>query len=550
MTKKIFKNIFLVSVVVLLSSIVIIMGCLYEYFGSVQESQMQDQLELAAAAVEDYGESYLCKLSSDNYRLTWVAPDGTVLYDTQTDAKTMENHSDRSEIKKALTDGEGESSRYSTTLMQKTMYRAKRLSDGSVLRISVSRASIGVLVTGTLPWIFLVFSIAIALSAILANRMSEHIIEPLNGLDLDQPLENDVYEELAPLLGRINRQHLEIKDQLRRLQRQRDEFEQITDSMKEGLVLLDTKGTVLSINHAAQKLFDIDISSVGRDFLTVDRSLDMSNAMRQTKENGFGELRAERNGRLYQFDLSRIDSNGEAVGMVILSFDITEQEAAERIRREFTANVSHELKTPLQGIIGSAELLEKGMVKPEDKPRFIGHIRTEAARMVTLIEDIIRLSQLDEGAGMPRAAVDMLEVAQKTAETLHDAAVKKGVTLSVDGVSAEVNGVRRLLYEIVFNLCDNAIKYNKKGGSVKISVASEESTVSVTVKDTGIGIPPEYQSRVFERFYRVDKSHSRASGGTGLGLSIVKHAVQYHYGNIKLQSEPNQGTEITVILPK
>jgi len=550
MTKKIFKSILLVAGAVLLASLVIMMGFLYDYFGNIQDNQLKDQLDLAAVAVEDDGESYLEQLRSDNYRLTWVAPDGTVIYDTQADAQTMENHLDRSEIQDALSGGEGESSRYSSTLLQKTMYHAKRLSDGSVLRISVSRATAGVLALGMLQPLLIVLVIALILSGVLASRMSRRVAEPLNRLDLENPLENDVYEELAPLLGRINRQHQEIKNQLRLLQRQRDEFAQITGSIKEGLVLLDAKEAVLSMNPAAKQLFGADSSCIGHDFLTVDRSLDMSAAIRQAKESGSGKLRRERNGRVFQFELSHIESDGEVIGTAILSFDVTEQEAAERNRREFTANVSHELKTPLQGIIGSAELLEKGMVKREDEPRFIGHIRTETARMVTLIDDIIRLSQLDEGATMPRETVDMLELAQETAENLHDAAMEKSVTLAVEGQNAAVNGVRRLLYEIVYNLCDNAIKYNKEGGSVVMSVMSDDRTVSITVKDTGIGIPPEYQSRVFERFYRVDKSHSRTSGGTGLGLSIVKHAVQYHHGHMELESKPDEGTTIKVTFPK
>lgn len=550
MKKKIFKSIVLVAGSVLLSSLIIIMGCLYEYFGGVQEKQMKDELELAAAAVEDDGENYLDKLSSDNYRLTWVAVDGTVIYDTQADQQSMENHLDRSEIQEALNFGEGDSSRYSATLLQKTIYRAKRLSDGSVLRISVSRATAGVLAFGMLQPIVIVLIIALVLSGVLSKRMAKRVAEPLNALDLEHPLENDAYEELSPLLSRINHQQLEIKKQFRMLQRQRDEFAQITDSMKEGLVLLDAKGIVLSINHSAQKLFNTDGSCIAQDFLTLDRSLDMSAAIREAKENGRAELRAERNGFIYQFDLSRIESGGEAIGTVILSFDVTEQEAAEQNRREFTANVSHELKTPLQGIMGSAELLQNGMVKQEDAPRFIGHIRTEAARMVTLIEDIIRLSQLDEGDAMPKESVDLMEIAQETAENLSDAAAQRNITFSVDGNSANIVGVRRLIYEIVYNLCDNAIKYNKDGGSVTIKLESDERDASVTVKDTGIGIPQEHQSRVFERFYRVDKSHSRASGGTGLGLSIVKHAVQYHHGRISLQSEVDKGTEIKVTFPK
>lgn len=550
MRKKIFQSIILVAGAVLLASLVIIMGCLYAYFGDVQEKQLKDELQLAAAAVEEDGKSYLEKLRSDNYRLTWVATDGTVLYDTQTDSQRMENHLDRSEIQAAFARGEGDSARYSATLLEKTLYCAKRLADGSVLRISVSRATAGVLALGMLQPIVIVLLIALVLSGVLSSRMAKRVAEPLNRLDLKRPLENDAYEELSPLLGRINQQQLEIKKQLRLLQRQRDEFAQIIDSMKEGLVLLDAKDVVLSINHAAQTLFHTDSACIGQDFLTLDRSLDMCAAIRETKEKGVGALRAERNGRVYQFDLSRIESNGEVIGIVILSFDVTEQEATERNRREFTANVSHELKTPLQGIMGSAELLQNGMVKQEDAPRFIGHIRTEAARMVALIEDIIRLSQLDEGDAMPQECVDLLEIARETAENLHDAAAERHITCAVDGQSVQIAGVRRLIYEIVYNLCDNAIKYNRDGGSVAISVASDESTASVTIKDTGIGIPQEHQSRVFERFYRVDKSHSRASGGTGLGLSIVKHAVQYHHGRILMQSEAGKGTTITVTFPK
>ena len=374
-------------------------------------------------------------------------------------------------------------------------------------------------------------------------------MDPLNRLDLEHPLENDAYEELAPLLSRINYQHKEIDAQLRTLRQKTDEFTQITGSMQEGLVLLDEKGTVLSINHAACKLFQADEGCVGRDFLTVDRSHELRLAMETAREKGHSQLRCQRNGREYQLDMSRIQSGGETVGTVLLTFDVTEQEYAERNRREFTANVSHELKTPLQGIVGSAELIQSGMVKPEDMPRFVGHIHDEASRMVTLVEDIIRLSQLDEGDAMPTETVDLLALSQEAVTNLQDAAAKQQVSLSVDGGHAPVTGVRRLLYEVIFNLCDNAIKYNVPDGTVKVQVSSENGISSVTVSDTGIGIAPEHQSRVFERFYRVDKSHSKASGGTGLGLSIVKHAVQYHHGDIHLTSKPGEGTVIRITFP-
>ena len=337
---------------------------------------------------------------------------------------------------------------------------------------------------------------------------------------------------------------------MRELRRRTDEFTQVTGSMKEGLVLLDERGTVLSINAAARELFGAAEDCVGADFLTVERSHDMSAAVEKARESGHSELRMPRGGREYQFDISRIESGGETVGTVILAFDITEQEYAERNRREFTANVSHELKTPLQGIIGSAELIENGMVKPEDVPRFVGHIHTEAARLVTLIGDIIRLSQLDEGDEMPKERFDILTEAKSAVDSLAPAAAARNITLSAEGESAEINGVRRLVYEIIYNLADNAIKYNKDGGSVRVTVEKCGGDAVLTVADTGIGIAPEHQSRIFERFYRVDKSHSKASGGTGLGLSIVKHAVQYHGGRIEMHSTPGQGTRIRVTFPK
>ena len=550
MTKKIFHSILLVAGAVLLASLLFIMGCLYEYFGSVEKKQLRDELELASVAVERGGEDYLSSISSERYRLTWIAPDGTVLYDTVTDAESLENHADREEVREALAGGEGESSRYSSTILQKTMYCARRLTDGSVLRISISRATAGVLLIGMVQPILIVVIVALILSAVLARRLSRRIVRPLNELDLEHPLENDAYEELSPLLGRINHQHRQIDEQMRELEQQRTEFSQITGSMREGLVLLDEKERVLSINPAACRLFDADERCVGQDFLTLDRSHDIRLAIADAMAQGHGEARAERGGRVWQFDVSRILSGTAAVGAVLLAFDITERETAEQNRREFTANVSHELKTPLQGIIGSAELLENGMVQPDDVPRFVGHIRKEAQRLVTLIGDIIRLSQLDEGDEMPRETVDLLTLSQEAADDLTAAAEQKNVTISVTGESTCVSGVRRLLYEVIYNLCDNGVKYNVEGGSVSVRVGTEDGKAVVSVADTGIGIAPEHRERIFERFYRVDKSHSKASGGTGLGLSIVKHAVQYHHGTVELQSEEGKGTMICILLPK
>ena len=550
MTKKIFQSILLVAGCVLLASLLIIMGFLYDYFGGVEENQLRDELSLAAAAVEDGGADYLSQLTADRCRLTWIAADGSVLYDTKTNAESLENHALRAEVSQALATGTGESTRYSSTLMEKTMYYAQRLDDGTVLRISISRATVGMIAVGMIQPLLIVLIVALILSGLLARRLSRRIVDPLNSLDLEHPLDNDAYEELSPLLKRIHHQHVEIQTQLRELREKTDEFTQITGSMREGLVLLDEHGSILSINAAAQALFGADAQCVGRDFLTIERSHEISAAIQAAAADGHSEVRAERAGRVYQFDISRITSDGKFLGTVILAFDITEQEFAERNRREFTANVSHELKTPLQGIIGSAELLENGMVKQEDVPRFVGHIRKEAQRLVTLIGDIIRLSQLDEGDEMPREAVDLLALSQEAANDLQAAAGQKNVSVSVEGESARVSGVRRLLYEVIYNLCDNAIKYNVEGGSVKVTAGEKDGKAFVSVADTGIGIAPEHQSRIFERFYRVDKSHSKASGGTGLGLSIVKHAVQYHHGTVELKSEEGKGTTISVLLPK
>lgn len=549
MTKKIFQSILLVAGCILLASLLIIMGFLYDYFGGVEENQLRNELSLAAAAVEDGGTDYLSRLTADRCRLTWIAADGSVLYDTRTDAESLENHASRAEVSQALTTGTGESTRYSSTLMEKTMYYAQRLDDGTVLRISISRATVGMIAVGMIQPLLIVLIVALILSGLLARRLSRRIVDPLNSLDLEHPLDNDAYEELSPLLKRIHRQHVEIQTQLRELREKTDEFTQITGSMREGLILLDEHGSILSINAAAQTLFGADAQCVGRDFLTIERSHEISAAIQAAVTDGHSEVRAERAGRVYQFDISRITSDGKLLGTVILAFDITEQEFAERNRREFTANVSHELKTPLQGIIGSAELIEDGMVRPDDLPRFVGHIHAEAARLVTLIDDIIRLSQLDEGDAMSTEPVDLLAVSQEAAENLHDAAAARDVTVSVTGQPSVIPGVRRLLYEVVYNLCDNAIKYNRGGGRVDVTVAADAGSSSITVADTGIGIAPEHQGRVFERFYRVDKSHSKASGGTGLGLSIVKHAVQYHHGRIKLESTPGTGTTIRVVFP-
>ena len=556
MTKKIFRSILLAAVSVLLASLVIIMGCLYNYYKGVQEKQLRDELRLASYGVETGGSDYLEQLASPyrfasvaDCRLTWIDADGEVLFDTHVPAAEMENHADRAEVRQALTKGESGGVRYSETLTERTLYYAQRLAGGTVLRISISQLTVFALALGMLQPILLTATIAAVLSALLAHRMAKSIVAPLNRLDLDRPLDNDAYEELSPLLGRIHQQHRQIETQFRELRRKTAEFEQITESMSEGLVLLDRKGVILSINPAARKIFHAGSPYVGQDFLVVDRDHEINLAIQTALEGGHSEIRAVRNDREYQFDISQITADGAVVGTVLLAFDVTEQAAAERSRREFTANVSHELKTPLQSIMGSAELLENGLVKQEDVPQFVGVIRREAARLVMLVDDIIHLSQLDEGIAPAKEQVNLLELARSAASALRERAEERRIDMSVSGADSMINGVQGFLYELLYNLIDNAIKYNTDGGKVEVAVSAGDTGTTVSVKDTGIGIPPEYQARVFERFFRVDKSRSKASGGTGLGLSIVKHIAQYHHADLSLHSRIGEGTDISVVFP-
>lgn len=557
MAKKIFRSILLAAAVVLLANLVIIMGCLYNYFMSLQEQQLRDELRLAAYGVEENGLEYLERLTDrdyrytwkPDYRLTWVASDGTVLFDTADSAENMENHGDRIEIREAFAGGESSSIRYSSTLTERTLYYARALNDGTVLRISVSQVTVFALTLMTLQPIMVVGVLAVILSAVLARRMAKRIVRPLNRLDLEHPLENDAYEELAPLLRRIHQQGQQISAQIQNLQKKTDEFAQITDHMREGLVLLDRNEMILSINPAAQQIFGAETSCSGQGFLTVDRNHDLNLAIQKALESGHSEIRIERKGREYQTDISRIESGDAVVGTVLLAFDVTEAALAECNRREFTANVSHELKTPLQSILGSAELLKNGLVRQEDIPDFSSLIYTEVARLVALVEDIIHLSQLDEGVTLARESVDLYDTAESVVDVLQDVAAGKNVSIAVTGEHVRINGVPGFVYEMIYNLCDNAIKYNVEGGAVEVAVSGGEQGAEISVRDTGIGIPIQYQSRVFERFFRVDKSRSKASGGTGLGLSIVKHIAQYHGAVIELQSVVGSGTTVAVTFP-
>ena len=542
MTSKIFRSTVFVAVAVLLCSLGIVMGVLYSHFTGVQVQQLKDELSLAVTGTEQYGNAFLENVEADRFRVTWIDTDGTVLFDTQVDQTAMENHADREEIREAFSTGSGSAVRTSTTMTEQTYYEAQKLQDGTVLRISTNQESALSLMIGMLWPVILIAVLAIGLSALLAIRMAKNIVEPLNSLNLEQPLSNNTYEELSPLLRRINQQHRQIDSQMRTLQRKTDEFTQITSHMQEGLVVLDKETNIRSINHAAMGIFGTDAGCVGGSFFLVNRSGALRQALNDALDQGHGSAVLELGGRIYRFDMSSIQSEGKLLGAVILAVDVTESQNAEQMRREFSANVSHELKTPLQGIIGSAELLESGMVKPGDEARFVGHIRREASRLVNLVEDIIRLSQLDEGVSLPTEEVELLALAEEVKSILEKSAAAKQVTITLSGDVSTVVGVRRMLQEILYNLCDNAIKYNVPGGRVDIRIEKNKLTVS----DTGIGIPAEHQGRIFERFYRVDKSHSKASGGTGLGLSIVKHAAAWHNAQITLESAPGKGTAITI----
>lgn len=546
MKKKIFRSMIALTVTVLLTAIVVISTFLHDYFNEAQVQQLKEALSLEAYSVEQGGENELQHLSSQVFRFTLVAPDGTVLYDTQAEPDTMGNHGDRKEIREAMETGTGSSARYSATLMQKTFYEATLLEDGKVLRIAGDQVTLGALLLQMLPLLCAILLISAAVALLLSGRMAKSIVQPLERLDLEHPGENETYEEVRPILTKLSRQRQQIQNQMQELRQKSDEFQQITASMNEGLVLLDKRGMILSLNSAAQRLFSVDQSAVGRDFLVVERSTQMSRAVVKAQSGCRSEFRERRNGGEYQFIINRIQSDGKAMGVVILCLDVTETAFAEQNRREFTANVSHELKTPLQSIIGSAELLESGLVRPEDQSRFVGNIKTEAQRLVTLINDIIALSQLDEAQEVPRESVELLALSEEVAESLRGTADQKQVTIVCKGEPVTMSGVRRYLYEVIYNLMDNAIRYNRPGGTVTVTVGERQGNTILSVEDTGIGIPPEHQSRIFERFYRVDKSHSKETGGTGLGLSIVKHAVGYHGGSIQLDSTPGAGTKITV----
>lgn len=551
MTKKIFTAICSVALIVFFAALLFIMGVLYSYFSNIRADQLEIQTGLAAQGVEKNGMDYFTDLEMKDYRITWIAPDGTVKYDSQANSAEMENHLEREEIQEALKTGKGSSSRYSATLLESRMYAARRLSDGTVLRLSGIQYTWWMLVLGMSRQILFVAALAIGVSLFLASRLSKKIVQPLNALNLDEPKSNTVYEELFPLLDRIHYQQRQLRIQAIELQRKKDEFEAATNPMSEGLLLLNEKGVILSINRSASELLGVHGFCVGQNITAFNHSTELQTLLQKVLSGMRTEMTVSLGERDYQLNASPVISENQVTGAALLIFDITEKEKAEQIRREFTANVSHELKTPLQSISGCAELLSNGIVKEEDVQRFSRQILTESGRLIALVEDIIKLSHLDEGCcDMQKETVDLYQLAENTVSSLKNIAEKSDVRIHLTGEPAVMEGVPQLLDGIVYNLCDNAVKYNKAGGKVEISVGNTAEGIMLTVEDTGIGIPAEQQERIFERFFRVDKSHSKEAGGTGLGLSIVKHAVKFHRGRIELHSVLGEGTKITVIFPR
>ena len=553
MTRKIFQSIIAVVISVLLLSLALITGVLYNHFETTMLDQLRTTAQFAEQGVEQEGMAYFDSLHAQNCRVTWIAADGTVKYDNRSNPKTMENHADRQEVREAMENDSGTSVRRSSTLSEHTMYYAKRLSDGTVLRLSMSQRSVLFLMGGMLSPLVFIFLAACLLAGVLSYRVSKKIVKPLSEIDLKHPEQVETYDELSPFLQRIAAQNREIDARMAEIRKQQQEFSMITETMSEGLFVVDRNYQILSYNKSAMQIFGMDPRQEHENLLAVNRSEGFRNAVDSALKGRHTQENLELNGRVYQIIANAVcqpDFAEDMVGAVILVLDVTEKEAQEQYRREFTANVSHELKTPLTSISGIAEIIRNGIVKPEDIPHFAGKIYDESQRLITLIGDIIKLSRLDENqVPMERETVDMLEMARDVVQQLSSVARKSGVTLVANGTHGQVQGVRQVLGEMVYNLCENAVKYNRAGGRVWVDVQQVADHVVLRVKDTGIGIPAAEQGRIFERFYRVDKSHSKAVGGTGLGLSIVKHGAALHHATISVSSEPEQGTEITLTFP-
>ena len=550
MTAKIFRNSMVVGLSVFLLSVALFMGVLYQYFGTQLTQELQSEAVLVARGVESMGMDYLENLNLSN-RVTWVDTEGTVLYDNQADPATMENHGDRVEIQEAMWGSQGSAVRYSETLSEKTFYVARRLSDGSVIRMASAQYTIVVLLLSMAQPLLIILVVTLILAAVLANRLSKRMIKPILELDLEHPEECNTYDELAPFLTRIRRQNDTIKGQMDLLRQRQEEFVALTENMSEGFVLLDQRGHILSYNSGALRLLGAAIPAPEANVLALDRTDAFRHSVEQVLAGCRNQGRLDRSGRCVQILADPVFRDKDVVGAVLVLVDITEREQGEKMRREFTANVSHELKTPLTAISGMAEIMKNGMVKPEDVTGFASDIYKESQRLIALVEDIIHLSRLDEGEDdLKREPTDMLELAKKVAGRIDPLTKQAGVSLAVAGAPFIVQGISSVLEEMVYNLCDNAVKYNHAGGTVAVSVSPKGKGGVVEVTDTGIGIPIQDQQRVFERFYRVDKSHSKEIGGTGLGLSIVKHGAALHNAQVELESTPGQGTTVRLIFPE
>ena len=551
MFKKIFRSSLLTAMIVLLASIFLIMGILHGIFENQLEDQLQKETAFVATAIENEGISYFDNLSKDGDRVTLIDKDGTVLADSQVDVSKLENHGDREEVKQAETEGRGQSVRYSSTMTEKTVYYAQKLDNGQILRISADQFTIVTILLGISQPIAIVVIAAIVLSLILSTNVAKHIVEPINDLDLDEPMENTVYDELSPLLRKIAHQNSTIEEQLKEARQKQEEFRIITDNMSEGFIVIDNQMKILTYNAAALKLFGAE-QKTPENILALSRSKPFRDAIYKSLDGEHSQAEMTTDERVYSIISNPVyDTEQEVIGAVIVVIDITEISRREQLRREFTSNVSHELKTPLTSISGFAEIMKLGGTDEATVVDFSRSIYDEAQRLISLVSDIIKLSELDDGTiEYEPETVDLYTLSLEIASRLSPQAQEKKIHFTVNGEKAEITGVRKILDEIIFNLCDNAVKYNRSGGDVKVSVKNSADTVTVTVSDTGIGIPTVQQDRVFERFYRVDKARSKSIGGTGLGLSIVKHGVMYHNAQISLESKENEGTTVVINFPK
>ena len=540
-----------VCALVLAVGLAAVMGILYSNFDGQMRKELSKEATYLAYGVEQQGLDYLKNIKDKSARITYIDQDGTVLFDNKADVSEMKNHSDRTEFQKAEKYGAGESSRYSDTLSEKTIYYALRLKDGTVLRVSSTQDSVLALVENLIFPLCGLLCLMLILSGIMASAISKRIVKPINELDLEHPEENQIYEELSPLLSKIHRQNREIQNQLELAKQQQQEFSLITENMQEGLIVIDKYTMILSANSSAWNLFRMDKVRQGESVYCLDRAEDFRHAIEHVLEGEHEELVLKLNGSDIQLIANPVVRGQKTEGAVILLVDVTEKLERENLRREFSANVSHELKTPLTSISGFAEIIQGGFVKDEDIPKFAGRIYKESQRLLQLVEDVIQISQLDEEkTPYIWEPVDVYQVCKNAFDSLKEKAYKMNVHLYICGESMKMEAIRTLLEEAVYNVCDNAIKYNRNDGSVSIFLEQTAQEVQIVVKDTGIGIPRVDQDRVFERFYRVDKSHSKEIGGTGLGLSIVKHAVSTLDGSVGLRSEVGSGTEICMKFPK